>query len=43
MSFLKNKWVLLTIAAVGGFLAWRWWQARQAATGTTAGAAPKAQ
>lgn len=42
MSFLKNKWVLITLAAVGGFLAWKWWQKRQAAAPATPGAAAKA-
>lgn len=43
MSFLKNKWVLLTIAAVAGFVAWKWWQKRRAmAAPATTGAAAKA-
>lgn len=43
MSFLKNKWVLITAAVVAGFLAWKWWQKRRAvAAPATPGAAAAA-
>lgn len=43
MSFLKNKYVIIGLAAAAGFLAWRWWKKRQAtAAPATTGAAAKA-
>lgn len=42
MSFLKNKYVLIGLAAVAGYFAYRWWKKRQGAAPATTGAASKA-
>lgn len=42
MSFLKNKYVMIGLAAAVGFIAYRWWKRRQAAAPATTGAAAKA-
>lgn len=45
MSFLKNKYVIWAAVAVAGFLAYKWWAKRKAASAAapaTPGAAAKA-
>lgn len=42
MGFIKNKYVIAGIVAVGAFFAYRWWKKRQAAAPATQGAAAKA-
>jgi hypothetical protein len=43
MSFFRNKYVIMGLVAVAGFIAFKWWKKRQAASApATTGAAAKA-